>query len=275
MIFNESFLGIHLSTSFSRLWAFRGFILSSVKREFQLRYHNSALGIFWIILSPLSMILIYTLIFSEVMHARMPGIEMRYGYSIYLMAGLLPWGLFSEMIGKGQNLFLDNANLLKKVNFPKISLLVILCLSSLINFSIIYSIFLIFLIISGQFPGLVIFSVIPILVLQIILAIGLALILGILNVFFRDVGQFFGIFLQFWFWLTPIIYVFSMVPSAFQGLISLNPMTPIIVAYQNIFVLQSAPNWISLLPVLATAVALNLIGLYLFKKRSGEMVDEL
>lgn len=264
-----------MKTSLSRLWAYRGFISSSVKREFKLRYHNSALGIFWVIASPLSMMLIYTLIFSEVMHARMPGIDTRFGYSIYLICGLLPWGLFSEMINRGLNLFLENANLLKKVNFPKISLLVILCFSSLVNFLIIYSLFIVFIIVSGQFPGLVILFIIPVLILQLILTIGLVLILAILNVFFRDVGQFFSIFIQFWFWLTPIVYVYSMIPAAFQNLLSLNPMAAIIMAYQNIFVLQKSPDWNSLIPVLLMAFAFNLIGLYLFRKRAGEMVDEL
>jgi len=258
-----------------KLRLYHGFILTSVSREFTLRYRNSILGVVWVLLNPLAMILIYTLIFSQIMHARMPGIDIPYGYSIYLMAGLLPWGLFSEMTTRGQNLFLLNANLLKKVNFPKVCLPVIACLSSLINFSIIYCLFIIFLIVSGQFPGLVFLAVIPVLLVQILIAMGLGLILGILNVFFRDVGQFFGIFLQFWFWLTPIIYTPIMLPVSLRHFIYLNPITPLVIAYQDIIVLKSMPNWSSLLPALIAGIVLNLIALGLFRRHSGEMVDEL
>jgi len=100
------------------LWAYRGFIYGSVKREFQSKYRNSMLGVAWNILNPLAMILVYTVIFSEVMKAKLPGIEGNFGYSIYLCAGVLIWGLFAEVANRALNIFLENANLLKKLNFP-------------------------------------------------------------------------------------------------------------------------------------------------------------
>ena len=264
-----------MSTSFSRLWAYRGFIVSSVKREFQLRYKNSILGIAWVVLNPLSMILIYTLIFSQVMQARLPGIDKPFAYSIYLMAGLLPWGFFAEILNRSQSQFLDNANLIKKVNFPKFCLPIIISLSSLLNFFIVFSLFILFLIMSNQFPGWVIFNIFPILLLQIFLALSLGLILGVLNVFFRDVGQAFGIFLQFWFWLTPIIYVPELIPQKFQFILYLNPMSPIIAAYQDIFVSGRMPDWSALLTPLCVTVVLGLLAYRLYQLRSSEMVDEL
>ena len=94
------------------LWAYRGFIHSSVRRDFHARYRNSLLGAAWAILNPLALIAVYTLIFSQVMRARLPGIEGTFGYSIYLCAGLLSWGYFAEVTTRGQNMFIENANLL-------------------------------------------------------------------------------------------------------------------------------------------------------------------
>jgi lipopolysaccharide transport system permease protein len=115
----------------------------------------------------------------------------------------------------------------------------------------------------------------PVLVLQVALAIGLGMLLGVLNVFFRDVGQFFGIFIQFWFWLTPIVYPASILPENARALLVWNPMAPVIAAYQTILVHGRAPDWPSLgLPALL-AVLLCVLGMQTFRKRSGEMVDEL
>ena len=95
------------------VWAYRGFVTGSVKREFQSKYQNSVLGAAWTIFNPLAMILVYTVIFAQVMHARLPGMDNTFAYSIYLCAGILTWGMFAEITGRAQNIFLDNANLLK------------------------------------------------------------------------------------------------------------------------------------------------------------------
>lgn len=268
-------LAFHLKTRLAALWAYKGFVLGSVKREFQSRYQNSLFGAVWTVLNPLAMILIYTLVFSQVMRARLPGVDSSFGYSVFLMAGLLPWGLFTEMLQRNQNMFLENANLIKKVSFPKLCLPLIALLNSLVNFSIIFSLFIVFLLISGNAPGLPILGVIPLLALQLLFTVGLGMLLAVLNVFFRDVGQFFPIFLQFWFWLTPIIYAIEIVPESFRGPLELNPLLPLFSAYQVIFVRGLWPQWESLVALLLISILLNLVAFRLFRKRAGEMVDEL
>src|SRR3954465_3317713 len=99
-------------------WSYRGFILGSVQREFQSKYRNSMLGAAWTVLNPLAMIVVYTVIFSQVMRARLPGMDSKFAYSIYLCAGVLTWALFAEIVGRAQNVFLENANLIKKISFP-------------------------------------------------------------------------------------------------------------------------------------------------------------
>lgn len=260
---------------FRAIWAYRGFILGSVKREFQSKYRNSLLGAAWTIINPLSMIIVYTVIFSQLMRAKLPGVDSSFAYSIYLCAGTLTWGLFAEIVGRGQNAFLENANLLKKLSFPRLCLPVVVVANASLNFAIIFGLFTVFLLISGNFPGLPYLAVIPVLTILVLFAIGLGITLGVLNVFFRDVGQFFGIFLSFWFWFTPIVYPIAILPEKLQPYMNLNPMTRLMAAFQVILVNGQWPNWYSLWPVIVLAAMLCLTGFGLFRRHAGEMVDEL
>jgi lipopolysaccharide transport system permease protein len=257
------------------VWLYRGFIRGNVKREFQSKYRNSLLGAAWAVINPLAMILIYTVIFSTVMRARLPGVDSTFAYSIYLCAGLLTWGMFAEIVGRAQNIFLDNANLMKKISFPRLCLPVIVVINALLNFSIIFGLFSFFLLVTGNFPGSTFVAIFPVLFILILFAVGLGITVGVLNVFFRDVGQFFSIFLQFWFWLTPIVYSVDILPARVQPLFALNPMSHLMAAFQTILVMRQWPNWDALLPIFFLSLLLLFIGFSLFRKHSGEMVDEL
>ena len=257
------------------LWAYRGFILGNVKREFQTKYRNSLFGAVWNIINPLSMIVVYTVIFSQLMKSRLPGVDGAFAFSIYLCTGVLTWGLFSEISTRATGMFLEHANLLKKIRFPRLCLPVTVVCNALLNFTIVFGLFVLFMLISGSFPGWVFIALGPLLLLLTALAIAIGLNLGVLNVFFRDVGQFFGIFLSFWFWLTPIVYPVNILPPAVQGLMNFNPMARLIKAFQDVLVMGHWPDWFSLWPVVLLTVALSATGLRLFYQNIGEMVDEL
>jgi len=257
------------------VWSYRGFISGSVKREFQSRYRNSLLGAAWTVLNPLAMIVVYTVIFSQVMKAKLPGVDNGFGYSIYLCAGVLTWGLFADIVSRAQNVFLEHANLIKKISFPRICLPIIVVLNASINFAIIFTLFIAFLLFSGSFPGISFLGIFPVLAIQIGFAIGLGIIVGVLNVFFRDVGQFFAVLLQFWFWFTPVVYPTSILPESVRGYLSLNPMAALVTAYQNILVHGQWPEWSTLLVPAVLSIGLCAVGMRLFRRRVGEIVDEL
>ncbi|PWF49009.1 ABC transporter permease [Massilia glaciei] len=256
-------------------WSYRGFVLGSVKREFESKYRNALLGAAWSVLNPVAMILVYTVIFAQVMQARLPGRDSFFAYSIYLCAGILSWGLFAEITGRAQTMFIEKANLIKKIAFPRICLPLIVVLNALLNFCIIFGLFIVFLLATGNFPGMVFWAIVPVLALLALFAIGLGLIVGVLNVFFRDIGQFFGIVLQFWFWLTPIVYTPDIVPVGVRELLAYNPLAAIIGACQTIVVHGAAPHWPSLAPAFALGLGMCWFGLRLFRKRAGDMLDEL
>ena len=132
------------SIMFRSLWEYRGFILANVRREFQQRYTNSLLGGLWAVLNPLTMIVIYTVIFAGIMRPRLAGQEDNlFAYSIYLCAGVLPWGAFADMVGRMQGVFVQYGNLIKKSNFPRSCLPLIVTLAVLIDFTIVFMLSLI------------------------------------------------------------------------------------------------------------------------------------
>lgn len=262
-------------SSLNQLWAYRGFISASVAREFSLRYRNSILGATWVIVNPLVMVLIYTLVFAKVMQARLPNTDSTFAYSIFLISGMLPWGLFAELLARAPNIFLEQANLLKKIQFPKLALVVVALINSLINFAIIFTIFCVVLIVCNQFPGPFIISIFPLLVLQIWIMTSLMIVLAILNIFFRDVLPLTNIGLQFGFWLTPVVYAPSMIPLAYRNYLNWNPLTAIFEGYHQIFVYQQWPDWMALAPAIILALVLTFLARHLYLAHGAEMVDEL
>lgn len=258
-----------------QIWCYRRFIVGSVLREFKSRFKRSLLGAIWLLLAPFAMILIYTLIFAHVMQARIPGASHPYAYSIFICAGLLPWQWFSELVMRNTNLFLDNANLIKKNNFPRMALPVITFCSSGVNFLLSWMIFCAFLLVSSAWPGWIVLLMLPLLALQAVFASALGFLLGVVNVFFRDVGNAVGLLFQFWFWLTPIVYSFKNLPAWLIPYIQLNPMTPLISAYHSIMVDGVQPEWQALRGLVFLSFVCLALSLWIYRKAGGQIVDEI
>jgi lipopolysaccharide transport system permease protein len=258
------------------LWAYRGFILASVRREFDARYKGSLLGGLWAIASPLSMIVIYAVVFGGLMRPSLPGHEgTRFAFGIYLCAGIITWGLLSEMLTRMNNVFVDNGNLIKKASFPRVCLPVIVVLSSLLNFSIVFAVYLLFLLGIGHFPGWSLLAMVPLMTLQVLFCLGLGVVLGILNVFFRDVSQFTQVALQFWFWLTPVVYTPAILPEVVRQALPFNPAYGLIAGYQSIFLDHAWPDWRLLASAMVSTVLLLVVAVRLYGRRAGELADEL
>lgn len=258
------------------LWSYRDFIRGMVKREFQGRYQRSLMGSLWAVIDPLSMIIIYSLIFSNLMGAKLGGTNDHWAFTIHICAGIIAWEYFAEVITRTQNMFISNANLLKKMSFPRVTLPVIALSSATINFAIIFTLYLLFLMLIGRFPGIDILAWIPLLIIQQGIAVGLGLFIGTLNVFFRDIGQTTQVILRFWFWFTPIVYPASILPEPLKEIMfAINPMAVFVNSYQNIMLYQTLPDFSDFIPYLILMMVLLGIGFATFMRLSGEMVDEL
>lgn len=256
-------------------WLYRYFIVTSIKTELRTRFIRSRLGGFWMILNPLAQVFLFAFVLSAVMSAKLPGINNRYAYAIYLMAGTLGWSLFVEIVNKCVMVFIDNANILKKLVFPKIALPLIVTGGALINNILLFLAILIIFGVLGHWPGVAIIWLPTLMLLTIAGAVGVGLTLGVLNVFVRDIGHMIPVLLQFLFWFTPIAYMVNIVPEQYRGYLMLNPLIPIITAYQDVLLYNRTPNWVDLGTVAVVAIALLALAFFVFRKASPELVDQL
>lgn len=256
-------------------WRSRGFIAGSVLREFSVRYRSSLLGTGWALVNPLAMVLVYLVVFSQIMPARLPGSGGAMDYAIYLCAGVLAWGFFAEILQRSISMFLDHAGLMKKLHFPRVCLPLIVIANATMNFTMVFGVFLLLLALAGEFPGPGILAVPLVMLVLGAFACGLGTAAGMLNVFFRDVGQALGIVLQVWFWLTPIVYPPGILPAWIAGIVAMNPLTPLIGVLQHLVLGEGWPQWQLLwMPSIVALIACVFSG-FLFRRHAAEIVDEL
>lgn len=254
----------------STLWNYRHFIRGVVTREIQSQYSKSLLGTLWIIMNPLYMCIIYSSIFSSLMTQT----SSKQSYTIYLAAGLLAWNFFIDILNRSQAIYPAYANIIKQHRFPLLCLSVIVLILASLDFFVSFGLFVGYLIATHAFPGWCFLALFPVLLLQAIYALTLGTLLGIMNLFFRDIGKGLTIFLQIWFWMTPIVYYTHQVPETLQILLSYNPLTSLMRAYQMILVDQTWPMWQSLVfPLLLT---LFLMGFFLwrYQQHAMDILDE-
>lgn len=257
------------------VWAYRYFILSSIKNELRVRFIRSKLGALWMIIHPLMQVLIFATILSEVLSAKLPGIDNKYAYALYLMAGTLCWSMFAETVGKCVSLFVDSGNLMKKMAFPRICLPLIAGGTMLVNnLLLLVAIFAVFAVL-GHYPESQALWLPALILLTLFFAMSIGLLLGVLNVFMRDIGQVVPVVLQALFWLTPIVYNISILPENVQQIFKLNPLYPLVTSYQNVLLYNRPPVWSELVWLTVSAVVLALASLVMFRRASPEMVDAL
>lgn len=257
------------------VWRYRGFISSSIINDMKLRVTRSRLGSLWIILQPLAQALIYAVVLSNVLAAKMPGIDNKYSFAIYLLSGMLCWSMFSEIVQRCLTVFIDNTSLLKKMQFPRICLPVIVVGSALVNNLVLLAVVMLIVPLLGIVPTVYLLWIPALLTITIALASGIGLLLGTLNVFSRDVGQVMAVALQFWFWLTPIAYPATIVPAGFEPVLAANPVTALVSAYHSVILYGRTPDLHSLAYPLLLSAAFLAVSLVVFRRASPEMVDSL
>ena len=264
----------------SALLRYRGLIQSLVARELKARYRGSVLGFFWSFINPLLLLLVYTFVFRYVLPARQPNLD---PYSLFLFCGILPWTWFSSSLLESSNVLISGGNLIKKVMFPAEVLPIVTVLANMVHFFLGLPIlvgFLIYFRAPLQLSELVWFPVVVL--VQLLLTVGLALIVSALTVHFRDIKDILGNLMTFWFFATPIIYPFTGIEkgSTARTLLNLNPVTHLVVSYQELLFYPGDPpgpfghaRW--LLALLAASIGLFLAGYFLFDRLRDSFADEV
>ncbi|HEY3383873.1 MAG TPA: ABC transporter permease [Vicinamibacterales bacterium] len=264
----------------SQLVRYRGLIQSLVARDLKARYRGSVLGFFWSFINPLLLLLVYSFVFAVVLPNRAPETQ---PYALFLFCGILPWTWFSSSVLESANVLIAGGNLIKKVLFPAEVLPIVTVLSNLVHFLFGLPILIIFLIYYRrpiEFPEVLWFPVV--LLTQLILTTGIALIVSALTVHFRDIKDILSNLVTFWFFATPIIYPMTQVEkgSLQRTLLNLNPFTHLAISYQEILFYPSTPpgsfgHWKGLLILLAASIALFFAGYFLFDRLRDSFAEEV
>lgn len=246
---------------------------SFAKRDFKERYVGTGLGQLWYILSPIITIFIYTVIFSDFMKMKMNIIDNSYAYSIYLVPGLLSWGAFSMIIMRLNTSFFEKAGLIKKINVPMYTFQLSIMLTELFLFFVAILLGIVFLLIVNHNVTWVFLWMIPIMILQTLLAFGIGVILSLFTPFFKDLKEAIPVIIQLWFWMTPVIYMKEMLASSYPSLLIYNPFYYFVEIYQNIFLYSKAPETNSLIIILIMTLSSLLIAGFLYKKMISTIKD--
>ena len=260
----------------AQLVRYRGLIQSLVARELKARYRGSVLGFFWSFVNPLLLLLVYTFVFKYVLPARNPNAE---PYSLFLFCGLLPWTWFASSLMESSGVLISGGNLIKKVLFPAEVLPLVTVLANMVHFFFGLPILIAFLLLAPghHLPPATEVAWFPIVVLvQLVFTAGCALILAALTVHFRDIRDILSNLLTVWFFATPIIYPWFDAPEGTRPFLSFNPMTHVIISYQEILFFEGPFGHLrSLLLLGVISIVFFLFGYFVFDRLRDTFAEEV
>lgn len=253
----------------AEIYKYKEMLKNLTTYDLRTRYRGSFLGFLWTFLNPLMLLSVYYLVFSTVMR-----INIEY-YFLYMFIGLLPWTMFQTSILIGVNSIVTNANLIKKIYFPREIIPISVVFSGVINylFGLIILIPFLFLL---DLDILRIILWFPIVVItQSMFTLGLIFTLSALNVYYRDIGHVVSIFITAWFYFTPIVFPVSMIPQKYEYIFNLNPMKFYTDIYHNIFYYNQNPSTTTVVLCLLIAVAILILGWIIFSKLELKFAEEV
>lgn len=254
---------------FKKIYNYRELLKNNVKKEIRGKYKKSVLGVLWTFLNPLLQLAVYAFIFPLILK------NAQEYYIIFVCAGLIPWTFFTTAVAQSTWTVVGNANIVKKVYFPREILPISVVTSAMVNFLISSIIIVAFCLGYGLGISKYIIFYPVILIIQYILQLGIAFILSAATVYFRDLEHFVQIVLMLMFYATPIVYSSESIPEAFKAIIIFNPMAHIIEGYRDIFYNQVKPDFMALGIVFIVSLVLCVIGYFIFKKLQRGFAEEL
>jgi ABC-2 type transport system permease protein len=273
-------------TYLSELAERRELMINLTLRELRGKYKRSALGWAWSLVNPLAMMLIYSLVFGFILKIKPPvgdpsGLR---NFSFFLLCGLLSWNFLSNGMTASMVALLGNANLIKKVYFPREILPASAVAAAAVSFVIELSVLIVALLLVGNMVLPWLPLVVVLVALQAVFVVGVGLTLSVLNVYFRDVQHLVNIVLQLWFYASPIVYPITLVPEhttvwgyslPMRALYELNPMVRFIEAYRDALYHLRFPAASDVAYLVAASVVSLGIGVWVFRRFDPRLAEEL
>lgn len=257
-------------SKFKAIYQYRTMIFSLIQRDLRGRYKGSVLGFAWTFLNPLLQLGVYTVVFSTIMRA---GIE---DYYLFLFVALIPWIFFSSSLTGGASCILAQKEMVKKIYFPREVLPISLVTCQLVNMFLSLVVVFAVLIISGKGVNLAVLPyLVPVVLVEYMLALGIAFITSAVTVYMRDLEHILLIVSMAWQFLTPVMYSIDMVPEQIRSVFYLNPMSSVIIAYRDILYYKQAPQLNTLLLATILGIGSLVIGWFLFGKMEKHFAEEM
>ena len=263
------------------LWQFRGLVGHLIQRELKLRYRRSVLGWLWSLITPAATLGTYILVFGIFLRVHPPpslngNVD---SFAIFLFIGLVVWNLFSFIVTQSMNWLINAGPLLRKVYLPPAAPVVAGALAALVQTGTEFGILIVILGLLSNL-GIVPLLILPfVIALLLLFALGLALVVSLLNVYFRDINHVVSIGMTLLFFTTPIVYPLEIVPETVWGgfpirtIIIFNPLTQFVGVSRDLLYHVSVPGWERIIVLPVASMLSFLIG-WLFFHRFGTRLSE-
>lgn len=253
------------------LYNYRQMIFSLVRKDLRGRYKGSVLGFLWTFINPLFQLIVYTIAFSFILPSPIEK------YYLHLFVALIPWIFFSASIQGGANSIMAAKDLVSKIYFPREVIPIAYVTSCFVNMLLSFIIIFIVVIISGVGLNPAALACLPlIMIIEYIMALGLAMLFSAVTVFFRDMEHILSIITMAWIYLTPVLFPIDMIENTtVQKLFYINPMTSVIVAYRDILYYAKVPDFSTLMIAAGFGIAILFIGCFVFSKLKKHFAEEL
>ncbi len=248
---------------------YREFLKSNVKKDIRGKYKGSFLGVLWSFINPLLSVLVYAIVFPYIMRIKVEN------YLIYLITGIIPWTFFTSSINLGLISVLSNADIIKKVYFPRIILPISTVTSCLVNFLISCIIIILFCLGSGIGISFQILWLPLIALIQYLMLLGFTFILSSIEMYMRDIEHIVNFILSMAFYVTPILYTPDIFPENLSWVLEINPMAYLVNAYRSIFFYQKMPNIYDLGIVSIFSIIIFILGYFIFEKLQKGFAEEV
>lgn len=256
--------------TFKDLYAYRQMIFSLVKKDLRGRYKGSVLGFLWTFINPLLQLVVYTIVFSFILKTNIER------YYLYLFVALIPWIFFSSSITVGSASIVAQKDLIKKIYFPRMVIPISYVTSSFVNMLLCFIVIFAVIIVSGAGINFLALLTLPVIMLvEYILALGMAMLTSAITVYFRDLEHILGIVTMAWMYMTPIMYDKSIVPENLMPIFNLNPMTHVIECYRAVLYEKKIPDLTTLLSAAGLGILILIVGILVFNKLQKRFAEEL
>lgn len=267
-LFGSKFAALVLNDA-NQLSRYIELTLVLTKKEIKVRYKSYLLGYVWSIANPLAFAFVFYVVFQVIMKIQIEN------YVIFLISGLFPWQWFSNSVNTSTATFLGNASLIKKIKFPRSSVVLAVVLQDAAHFALSLPVVAVFLLAYGKSPALAWLWGIPILMfVQLLLTFGAALFLATVNLFFRDMERLVAVIMVFVFYFTPVLYSENLIPDKFVGFLTLHPVAPLIISWRSLL-LNGVMNFEYVKIALVHAAAIFFIGYWVYRKLSWRFAEVL